>query len=189
MNQLHSIVTLLNELGQLRRIKHEGWRLAGIDNPESVAEHSLRAAQIAYFLAKIANYENPYEVVCMVVFHDMGECRIGDLHKIAQRYVKADEKGAVVDQCANLPDSMKEELVRNWLDVEENRTEAGILAKDADLLEQAFMAKQYQERGISAVENWLDNIGKNLRTEAAKSILLQLKQLNTTDWWKNLKKL
>ena len=32
---------------QLRRIKHEGWRLIGVDNPESVADHSLRAGKIA----------------------------------------------------------------------------------------------------------------------------------------------
>lgn len=49
---LKKIITFIFELVQLRRIKHEGWRLVGIDNPESVAEHSLRAAQIGYILAK-----------------------------------------------------------------------------------------------------------------------------------------
>lgn len=65
------ILNFIFELGQLKRIKHEGWRLIGVKFPESVADHCLRAAQIGYILAKMEKYENPFEVCSMVVFHDI----------------------------------------------------------------------------------------------------------------------
>ncbi|MDI6721005.1 MAG: HD domain-containing protein [Candidatus Aenigmarchaeota archaeon] len=56
------VLNFIFEMGQLRRIKHEGWRIAGVENPESVADHALRAAQIGFFLARLEGYDNPYEV-------------------------------------------------------------------------------------------------------------------------------
>ena len=46
--EITNIVNYIFELGQLKRIKQEGFRLNGIDKPHSVAAHSLRAAQIGY---------------------------------------------------------------------------------------------------------------------------------------------
>ncbi|MGC9308938.1 MAG: HD domain-containing protein, partial [Thermoplasmatota archaeon] len=50
MESMEDSSQFIYELGMLRRIRREGWRLAGIE-PESVAAHSLRAAQIGYLLA------------------------------------------------------------------------------------------------------------------------------------------
>ncbi len=89
-----NLINFIFELGQLKRIHHEGWKLAGVDTPDTVAEHALRAAQIGFILAKMEGYENPYEVCTMLVFHDIGEARVGDIHKVANRYVTVDEAGA-----------------------------------------------------------------------------------------------
>ena len=39
------------ELGVLKRIRRAGWWHAGVRDPESVAEHSLRVAQLAAIIA------------------------------------------------------------------------------------------------------------------------------------------
>jgi putative hydrolase of HD superfamily len=39
------------ELGVLKRIRRSGWWHAGVRDPESVAEHSMRVAQIAALIA------------------------------------------------------------------------------------------------------------------------------------------
>lgn len=39
------------ELGLLKRIRRAGWWHVGVRDPEPVAEHSLRTAQIAALLA------------------------------------------------------------------------------------------------------------------------------------------
>jgi len=46
------ITKFIFECFQLKRIKHEGWRIIGVENPDSVAAHSLSASQIAYILAQ-----------------------------------------------------------------------------------------------------------------------------------------
>lgn len=180
-----SITTLLFELGQLRRIKHEGLRLAGIEYPISVAEHSLRAAQIGYFLAKMEGLD-PKTITTMLVFHDMGECRTGDVHKVAKRYVKKDELQAVKDQLEPLEE---EELLDLWQQQETASTPEGIVAQDADLLEAAFTAKEYVEKGYERMHNWMKNVANYIKTDSAKQLIEELQKTHSTDWWKDLKKL
>lgn len=183
---LNQILNFICELGMLKRIKHEGWRVAGVEYPESVAEHSLRAAQIGFILAKMEKFKNPYKVASMVIFHDIGECRIGDLHKIANRYVNANELEAVADQTNDL-DEIGAEIFKLWEETENRTTKAGILAKDADLLEQAVTAKEYLEKGYNFTQKWIDAIKLHLQTKSAQMLCAELQNCNSNDWWQSLK--
>lgn len=182
------MIDFLFELSQLKRIKHEGWRLAGIKDPESVAAHSLHAAQIGYILAKMEKHPDPYKICTMVVFHDIAECRTGDTHKVAAGYIKRDEHKAVKDQTKTLLKT-GEEILSLWEETEEGKTHAGLIAKDADLLEQACAAKEYVETGYKEAQNWIENIEKKLKTQSAKKLLSKIKKTNFTHWWKDLKKI
>jgi len=183
---MKEICDFLFELGHLRRIKHEGWRLAGLDEPESIAEHSLRAAQIGFLLSKLENYPDPQEVSTMLVFHDMAECRIGDLHRVAQRYAQIDEARVVKDQVKPLK-NMGADLLNIWKKFEYRKGTAGLLAKDADLLEMALTAREYYERGYHSTQDWINNISKSLQTKSAKKLLACIMESNPVKWWKALK--
>ena len=182
---LKDVINFILELAQLRRIKHEGWRLAGVDNPESVAEHNLRAAQIAYILAQMEKYPNPEEVCSMVVFHDIEECRIGDIHKVANRYISFNEATVIQEQTEKLGEIGKS-IEKLWKQTEEKSTQAGKIAKDADILEAAFTAQEYKERGYPLMDLWMKNYMQYLSTESAKKILEKLIQTQTSWWWKDL---
>ena len=184
---LKQIINFFYELGHLWRVKREGWRLIGVEHPESVAEHSLRAAQIGYVLAKMEGYSNPYEVVTAVVFHDIGEARVGDIHKLANRYCEVDEDTAVVEQLSRLG-AYKEELLELWRATETQSTPAGIIAKDADLLELCVRAHELLEIGYKAADEWVRNAGKFLSTESAKKLLAELSETPAFTWWDGLKK-
>jgi len=188
MTFMKEICTFLFELGHLRRIKHEGWRLTGLDAPESVAEHSLRAAQIGFLLSKLENYPDPQEVTAMLVFHDMAECRIGDLHRVAQRYAHIDEERVVKDQVKPLK-NMGVDILRMWKKFEYRKGKAGRLAKDADLLEMALTAREYYERGYHSTQDWINNISKSLYTKSAKKLLACIIESSPVAWWKTLKKI
>jgi putative hydrolase of HD superfamily len=179
-------VSFIFELGHLRRIKHEGWRIVGVDDPDSVAEHSLRAAQIAFVLASMEG-KDPYKVCAMAVFHDMGECRIGDLHKIAARYVEADEERVVKDQTISLGETGKD-IFDMWNQIDNRLTPEGIIAKDADYLEQAFLAREYVEKGYRHAQEWINNVRDALQTESAKKLIDELECCGYNDWWAHLKK-
>ena len=190
---MKEIVKLFSEWGQLKMVEHVGFKLVGVKHPESVAEHSLRAAQIAFVLACLEGYKNPHEVASMLVFHDIGECRIGDLHKVATRYGRLDEKGAVKEQLIRAGECGKE-IFRLWNEAEERTTIAGIIAKDSDYLEQALCAKEYFELGYLGAEDWIINVGKALKTKSAKKLWKEIRKANVYgsgkgSWWDGLKKL
>lgn len=182
------IVNFIYELNHLKRIKHEGWRFIGIKDPESVAEHSLRTAQIGYILAKMEKYENPYEVCAIAVFHDVSECRIGDIHRIANRYIKVDNAEVVREQTQKFGE-MGSDIFSLWEQAEERSTKVGIIAKDADRLDMAFTAKEYLEKGYDYASDWMNNITIGLRTESAKKLFEELKNSDSNAWWQGLKKL
>jgi len=182
------ICKFICELGQLRKIKHEGWKLCGVKDPESVAEHSLRAAQIGYILAKMEGYEKPEEVCTMLVFHDIAECRIGDLHKVAKRYVDADEERVIEEQSKSLGE-IGEDIFKIWREFESLKGRAGIIAKDADLLEMAFTAKEYIEIGFESAKDWIVRISQRLKTRSAKQLMDALTKTTCNEWWQGLKKL
>ena len=81
------IAKFLYETGQLKRVKRSGWWVAGVENPETVAEHSFRTVVIAYVLAHLEGVDLE-KVVTMALFHDMAEARTNDAHRIVRRYAK-----------------------------------------------------------------------------------------------------
>lgn len=185
------VTDFLFEAFHLKNIKHEGWRFCGIPSPDSVAEHSLNAAQIGYVLAKMEGAD-ANKVAAMLVWHDLAEVRIGDHHKIAARYIenkKEIEKKVMSDQLDGL--DFGPEIADLFHQYEERSTLEGTIAKDADYLEQAFQGKIFVETGYPVAQNWIDNVGKALKTESAKKLWKTMTESHSTDWWLkgNLKKL
>lgn len=82
---MKGIVNFFYEAGQLKRSKRNGWPHLGIQNPESIADHSWRTALISFVLAKMEGMD-PKKVTVMAVWHEIAETRILDLDKVAQRY-------------------------------------------------------------------------------------------------------
>lgn len=185
---MEKLSNFIYELGMLRRIRREGWRLAGIDAPESVAAHALRAAQIGYILATLEDHDRPDEVAAMLVFHDMGECRIGDVHKVAARYLQADEETVVEEQCARLGGT-GESIRALWQRYEACSDDAGVIARDADLLEMATTAREYVAAGYGATARWLDTIEARLSTTSARRLFNALLDIEPHAWWQGLKQL
>ena len=181
------IIKFLFELGQLKRIKNSGFRLIGIDNPASVGAHSLRAAQIGYMLAKMEKYANPVKICAMLVFHDIGECRTGDINRVENRYIEVKEEEAVKQQLEPLGELGKE-IFELWEKSEEKESIEGMIAKDADMLEHSLTAKEYVEQGFEYAQDWIDNSARCLRTASGRKLMEAMKQSNSNEWWQGLKK-
>jgi putative hydrolase of HD superfamily len=182
------VLSFFFEMGQLSRVKREGWRLLGIESPESIADHSLRAAQIGWILAKMEGYENPHEVAAILIFHDIGEARVGDIHKLANRYITVDEAAAVREQTSRLGEAGRE-VLELWDSIESRSTRAGILAKDADLLELAVRACEYMQQGFADAQEWFDAARTRVQSNTAKQLIAELATVSPTAWWHGLKKI
>jgi putative hydrolase of HD superfamily len=182
------IISFFFEMGQLSRVKREGWRLLGIEHPESIADHSLRAAQIGWVLAKLEGYESPGEVASMLIFHDIGETRVGDIHKLANRYITVDERRAVSEQLQRLGE-VGTFVLASWDLMETRASTAGVIAKDADLLELAVRAQEYIYQGHRDAKEWYEAAAQRVKTKTAKELIAELPKISPTAWWHGLKKI
>ncbi|MBI4149217.1 HD domain-containing protein [Candidatus Woesearchaeota archaeon] len=180
-----TLVNFLFELGQLKRVKRSGWWLLGITNPESVAEHTFRAAALAYLLAQ-QEKKDAEHAAALCLFHDIHETRLNDLHKVGHRYIdfRQAERQAAAEQAAPLSGILP--LLSEFQD---QKTPESRIARDADLLENALQAKEYTEQGFPDAQNWIDNIRGILQTISAKRLLHRIEQGSMNDWWKPLKKI
>ena len=190
MSDKKELTKFLFELGQMWRVKHCGWQVTGVKDPESIAEHSHRAAQIAFILAKMEGAD-PYKTSFMVLIHDNGEARINDAHRIASRYIDTDkgEREAALDQFRRLPDDIEKDFREVYEEFEEKETLEAKCAKDADYLEQAITAKEYIDIGYKGCMDWIINIKKALITDSAKELLEEIENMDRNEWWEGLKKM
>lgn len=170
------------ELGLLKRVRRSGWWHAGVRDPESVGEHSLRAAQLAALLAAEEG-ASPERAAFLALWHDTQETRTGDLPLTAVEYLRKPEPRAITaDQTAGLP-SRSRELVRDAVDEYETRESAEALcAKDADKLEMLLQALEYRDVGVRRVDEWIESARKGLTTETAKRVAEAALTLSPMAW-------
>jgi putative hydrolase of HD superfamily len=170
------------ELGLLKRIRRAGWWHVGVRDPESVAEHSLRTAQIAALLAAEEG-GSPERAAFLALWHDTQETRTGDIPHTATKYMsKPDPREITSDQTAALPEGSRE-LVRAAVDEYEAReTLEARCAKDADKLEMLLQAVEYRETGVERVAGWIDSARKGLATETARRIAEVASTLSPLAW-------
>tara|TARA_B100000315_G_C14591169_1_gene595879 strand:+ start:1129 stop:1698 length:570 start_codon:yes stop_codon:yes gene_type:complete len=187
---MKNIVKYLHEAGQLTRVANSGYWLVGMQNPPSVAEHVYRASTIAFVLAKLENADAE-KAASIVLFHDMQETRINDLHKVAQKYIdlKKVEVEVLRDQLMSLPNELASSIKNLQETYKSENTPEGIIARDADLLDYGFKAKELIELGYKDAQNHIDNITPLIKTESAKKLLKELDSSQPNDWWKDLKKI
>lgn len=181
------IKRFISEIEALKRIEHMGVKLAGVEKADSVAEHSLVSAQIAYILAKLEGAD-AQKCVVMNVFHDNEEVRLGDRHKVTKRYLKTEEaeRKAEQEHFANLPHDIADALFALQEEKGAKSSKEAIIAKEADLLEMVAQAKIYQESGFKGCKYWISEFENAFQTESAKAIFKAIVEdddfLNS--WWK-----
>jgi putative hydrolase of HD superfamily len=158
-----ALARFLFELGQLKHVQRSGWWLAGIRQAESVAEHSFRAAAIAYVVAAAVGAD-PSRAALQALFHDASESRLNDLHRLAKRYWGTDgvEAAALAAQSSALPAAVAAALGRLHAERRERRTLEARIAKDADLLECLLQACEYRRLGFP-VERWIRSSLRDLK--------------------------
>ena len=179
---LRAIARYLHELGGLKRVRRSGWWLAGVRDPESVAEHSFRAAAVAYFLAGLEGADRG-RAVAMALFHDGAEARVNDPHRMLKRYVDwtGVEEKVLGDQLRGLPAKATGGLEGLLAEARAKETLEARVAKDADRIECLLQAREYGEQGHK-VEEWIESSVDELSTESAKRLAKAILASPPDDW-------
>lgn len=183
MSEADSVVTFLHEAGHLKRAARQGWWIAGIRHPESVAEHSFRTAMVGFVIATLEG-ANPERTATLCLFHDLAETRQGDIPSTGKRYVSvAPAEQVVKDQTADLPAHLADRIMSLVGEFEERSTREAVCAKDADKLECLLQAREYQAQGYRDVQPWIDTMETALRTASAKSLAMAARETTPDAWW------
>ena len=158
------------ELGVLKRVRRTGWWHAGVRDPESVAEHTMRVAQLAGLLAAEEGAD-PARAAFLALRHDTQETRTADQPPTQNEYAPDPAPRRITaDQTAQLP-ARARDTVRDAVDEYEQReTAEARCAKDADRLDMLLQAVEYRDIGVHRVEGWIDSARKGLTTETGRRI-------------------
>ena len=180
----YPVLDFFAETGLLKRVKRSGWWVAGLKDPESVAEHCFRCAVIGYYLAHLEKVD-AYHVLVMTLFNDIHEARINDLHKMGHYYInfKEAEQKVFKDQVAPLIPSVREELTAIRRAYDKQWSRESVVARDADILECLLQAKEYFDSGHSGVKEFFKRAPEHLMTKSAKKLWQQMKKWDSHQWW------
>lgn len=170
------------EMGILKRLRRAGWWHAGVRDPESVAEHSLRVAQLAGLLAALEGAD-PARASYLALWHDSQETRTGDIPHTGKPYLQiASNEKITADQTADLPDTAAKTVQEAVTEYEAAQTPEARCARDADKLECLIQALEYRAAGYAHTQGWIDSSSHSLRTESAQRIAEAAQHTSPLAW-------
>lgn len=190
MDENTRIADFLFEAGTMRKIlRAHRQTLLTDDLSDNIATHSYRVALIGWFLAQKEGAD-PYKVLMMCLFHDFGEIRTNDHNWVHKRYTKTFDAELIEEQFGSLPYPELSEIAEEY---EKRESKESIIAKNADLLDQILLLKEYELQGNKEASIWLR--GKNredshrlngLTLDSARELGEAIFERSPSDWWNDI---
>ncbi|MFE7591963.1 HD family hydrolase [Kitasatospora sp. NPDC057512] len=181
-DDLNGVARFLFEAGTLKQTKRTGWWMAGVRDPESVAEHSWRTALIASVIARLEGAD-PAQAAFLAVWHDSQETRTGDVNHLGKKYApSADPVAVTADQVAGMPDVLASTIRDLVAEYEAKESLEAVCARDADKLECLIQGVEYKAQGYANAQRWIDNSRGRLTTRTANDLADAVLATDSLDW-------
>lgn len=117
---------------------------------ESVAEHSWRAALMAYFLRDEFPQADMDKVIRMLLIHDLGEAFTGDIPTFLKTGKDEEKEDALIGRwVCTLPDPYKSDMLALYAEMNERKTIEAKIYKAIDSLEAVI---QHNE---APIDTWI----------------------------------
>lgn len=179
---LSAVARFLYEAGTLKQTKRTGWWMAGVRDPESVAEHSWRTALLATIIAKLEGAD-PARAAFLAVWRDSQETRTGDVNYVGKKYgSEADPRAVTEDQIAGMPEVLAAAVREVVAEYEAKESQEAICARDADKLECMIQGIEYKAQGYENAQRWIDNSRGRLTTKSANELADAVLANGSLDW-------
>lgn len=162
-----SQVNFFGLISQLSEIKRQGWVDRGIEDPESVAEHSFGVAMMTMAVAQIKGLDVGRATV-MALIHDLPEIYSGDItpHQhlseaqkeevIFRKWIapsnevleekRKKEEEALRRIAQRLPTQLRASIVELWRELNEEQTEESKLVHQMDRMQRLIQAEKYRKQ-------------------------------------------
>jgi putative hydrolase of HD superfamily len=152
------LLDLLLEVQTFDRIPRSGFVLRGVDDPESIAEHTWHVLFLVWALGPRVEGVDVGRAIEMALIHDLAELRIGDLPRTSVHYFpagakQAAEAAAMADILAPLPEHSR----ALFEDYEQGRSPEARFVKACDKLQLMLKVTMYERWGEGALAEFWDN--------------------------------
>jgi putative hydrolase of HD superfamily len=161
----HTILAFVEEIGNLKKLPRTGWRLEGIPDAESIADHCCRVALFSMILADALAGQGVAvdvdRVMRIALLHEIAEARITDIPYPVFRYLgqaakEEAEKRAVEGMLAELG-PLGEQYAALWAEFDEASTFEGRLVRAVDKLEMMVQVYEYEKVGFRSLGRFWAN--------------------------------
>lgn len=186
LGKIKELTSFFFEMGTLRKIaRSHRQTLLTDDLSDNIASHSFRTTIIGYFLAKEIGADSD-KVIKMCLIHDIEESRAGDQNWVHKKYIKVFEDEIRKEQLGKMPHS--QELLDLSKEYDERKSLEAKVAKDADLLDQILLLREYELAGNKEAKRWLDEKPylKIMYSQITKQIVKEISKQRPSLWWHNL---
>lgn len=133
-------------LSRLKEVKRTGWLERGIEDPESVSDHSFIVVALSVILADARGLDVA-EVARMAILHDLPEAVTGDLtpsqKKEKIRELEEMEEEIIKSMTGLMPGEVGERYLEAWRKLVEGSSPEAKLVRLVDKLEMGLQAARY----------------------------------------------
>jgi putative hydrolase of HD superfamily len=178
-DRMTRLADFIFEAGMLRKTPRTGYQFLG-SGAENVAEHSFRAAVIAFVLAQDAGAD-PYRAMALCLFHDLHEARTGDFNYVNKLYNTTDARRALSDALAGT--GLGDTVLPLCEELEAAQTQEALLAQDADQIDLIANLKEELDLGNRYAADWIAAAKDRLRTPAGRALASAIAQTDHAAWW------
>jgi putative hydrolase of HD superfamily len=138
-------------------VARTGYRLRGVAEPESVAEHSYHVALLVLLLAPREAGIDTARAVELALVHDLAEVRIGDLPRTALPYLPAAAKHAAEQGAADDLFAPAPALAGLYREYEAAESREARFVRACDRLQLMLKVSLYESWGQSALAEFWEN--------------------------------
>jgi putative hydrolase of HD superfamily len=145
------ILKLIHWIEELKNVKRTGWLKRGIENPETVADHTFAVAVITSLYSDLLGLDSE-KAMKMALLHDLQESITGDItpDSLSEHEKKEKEENAIKEILRDLPD----EYLSLWKEYSIGITKEAKLVAQIDRLEMLLQADIYEKSGYDVSDFW-----------------------------------
>ena len=166
------LIDFLKEVNKLKTVKRTGWIVEGIDDVESVAEHSFGTAFLALVLGPERSDIDVNKALKMALIHDIVESQTGDIlvdwtikrhlskgkkipegnHGISEEEKHQIEENAMRSLMGRLENG--KHIFDLWKEYEDGKTAEAVFVKGLDKIEMHLQALWYEKEKGADLSRW-----------------------------------
>lgn len=167
------LLDFLLQAGKLKTLPRTGWIESGVEAPESVADHSYRAALTAMILSDDMGLDT-CRVMRMALLHDLAEAEMGDITPLMKQENHLEQENQVMKNIlSRFNEPLRQLYWRAWLEYQEKKSPESVLVHDADKIDMVLQAYEYQRKSPN---DKLDRFWHAMVSPERKNIVEQIKE-------------